>query len=513
MLPELAAAPRTSRYEIHSLLGRGASGLVYRAFDLQQHLVVALKSLRFLESEEIYYLKNEFRSLSTLSHPNLVQLYELDVTEEHCFFTMELIEGVSFLEAVRSSGGPRVDYQKLRSTLAQLADGLLALHAAGKLHRDIKPTNVIVSPDARTVLVDFGLSQNVATGGSMATYTRALAGTPAYMAPERLAGLAAVPASDWFSVGVMLYEALTGQQPFAGDTPVMLYEAQKLPPIPPGELIQDTPPDLNDIATALLSPEPSNRPGGDDVYDVTGSEMRTKVVPSPTSAATARTVFVGRGEELDRLQRSFDQVQPGRPMVMFVEGVSGVGKTALIETFLRDAQIKTSALVLRSRCHYQETIRYKALDGLVDNLTRNLLLEDSSTLAELTPSHITSLVKAFPVLERVEFETKADEPGLAADPQVILQRAIEAFRDLVRRLSERRALVLWIDDVQWSDVASARMIDDLLHQPNAPGVFLVLTFRSEDKDSSEVLTLLRDTFLRDVTTETIELAQRTRSVP
>ncbi len=161
---ELSVAPKSDRYEIHSLIGRGATSLVYRAFDLDKNCIVALKSLRFPEPDYIYHLKSEFRSLAHIYHPNLAQLYDLMIDESNCFITMELIEGSDFVSFVRgppsaaSRRGPNVE--AVRKALGHLARGLTALHAAGKVHRDIKPTNVLVEPNGRAVLVDFGLAMD-----------------------------------------------------------------------------------------------------------------------------------------------------------------------------------------------------------------------------------------------------------------------------------------------------------------------------------------------------------------
>ena len=156
---ELSVAPKSDRYEIHSLIGRGATSLVYKAFDLDKNCIVALKSLRFPEPDYIYHLKTEFRSLAHIYHPNLAQLYDLE-TRSGFFITMELIEGsdfVSFVRGTPSSGSRRsLNLEAVRKALGDLARGLTALHAAGKVHRDIKPTNVLVESNGRAVLVDFG---------------------------------------------------------------------------------------------------------------------------------------------------------------------------------------------------------------------------------------------------------------------------------------------------------------------------------------------------------------------
>src|SRR5262249_25091335 len=155
-------------------------GVVYEALDRQWNVPVAIKTLPALEPEALLRLKNEFRAVQGLHHRNLVRFGEL-LKDRRCWlFTMELVDGPTLLSWVREEG--RCDVVRLRAGIAQLADALHALHAAGKVHRDVKPSNVLVTREGRVVLLDFGLITRVAaddalTGGS-------IVGTVEYMAPE-----------------------------------------------------------------------------------------------------------------------------------------------------------------------------------------------------------------------------------------------------------------------------------------------------------------------------------------
>src|SRR5689334_10222061 len=201
------------RFQLLERLGGGGMGVVYAAHDQALDRRVALKTLRCADPAAIYRFKAEFRSLVDVAHPNLVTLHELTMAAGEWFFTMELVKGSNFLSWVRRPA-PR-----LRIALLQLAEGLSALHAAGKLHRDIKPSNVLVNGEGRVVVLDFGLVTELVPRERQ-PWDLQFAGTPHYMAPEVLGGEAASPASDWYSVGVMLYEALTGCVAFRDGDPL-----------------------------------------------------------------------------------------------------------------------------------------------------------------------------------------------------------------------------------------------------------------------------------------------------
>src|SRR5262249_1058794 len=145
---------------------------------------------------------------------------------------------------------PKFNEELLRAALGQLAEGLCALHVAGKLHRDIKPSNILVTPERRVVILDFGLVTEFV--GPDASQSGDLVGTPTHMSPEQGAGLTISPASDWYSVGVILYEALTGQLPFSGNFFELIMKRQNYDAKAPAEIVNNLPEDLNRLCADLL---------------------------------------------------------------------------------------------------------------------------------------------------------------------------------------------------------------------------------------------------------------------
>ena len=250
--------PEFPGYELRGELGRGGMGVVYRALHVDRGEVVALKTLQHADPTALYRFKQEFRGLADVVHENLVALYELVSDGAYWFFSMELVEGVQFMEHLRAGGD-------LRDTFRQLAEGLAALHAAGKLHRDLKPSNVMVTPEGRVVILDFGLFADVARSGQHQSTERHILGTAAYMAPEQALGRAVSAASDWYSVGVMLYEALTNRLPFEGGSVEVILAKQQSDPPRPGAHATDAPADLDALCVALLARDPAARPRSESV--------------------------------------------------------------------------------------------------------------------------------------------------------------------------------------------------------------------------------------------------------
>jgi serine/threonine protein kinase len=271
---------------------------------------VALKTLLSARAADVYRLKREFRRLADAAHPNLVSLYELIVDGANCFFTMELVDGVNLVEYVRGSTDSPASFRadRTRRVFRQLVDGITELHRRGKLHRDIKPSNLLVTPAGRLVILDFGLTSDVflndrATDESMA-------GTPAYVAPERRAGVAPSEGEDWYGVGVTLYEALTGRLPFEGSFEEMSRRKREADPSPPAAIEPGVPDDLNDICMGMLRRDPGRR--------LSGAEAVPALEPDVFLAAARRRsdvemepAFVGRQQHLDALRSALDAAKDG----------------------------------------------------------------------------------------------------------------------------------------------------------------------------------------------------------
>jgi hypothetical protein len=513
-------------------------GVVYEAFDRERGEPVALKTLLNFSPAALYRFKQEFRTLADVQHPNLVRLHELVVAQgDQVFFTMELIGGTDFLTHVQrpdarrdsqpappavshsmtrpgdatlarpgsaageSAASPQglpvgspADFDRLRRALRQLVEGVMALHGAGKLHRDIKPSNILVAGDGRVVILDFGVSTELSrVVDENLSEAHEMVGTARYMAPEQALSEAPTPASDWYSVGVVLYEALVGNTPFGGSAIDVLTLKTMHDPVPPADCVEDVPPDLDALCRALLNRDADKRPTGAEILRHLGGTHSVRPVHSllPAAGPERATALVGRERQLAAMREGFEQVLAGRSVTLRVSGASGMGKSAAVSHFVDGLVENGEAVVLRGRAYERESVPYKAVDGVIDALSRYLChLEEEGETIEL-PDDIGALARVFPVLRRVASVGRLAEADVT-DPNLVRRRAFIALRELFGTLSARRPLVVYIDDVQWGDADSAALLLELVRPPGAPAAFFVMTQRDEEAQVSSFLKEMRE---------------------
>ena len=477
----------TDRFAVIRRLGAGGMGVVYEVHDQARHEVVALKTLRRTSPSGIYRLKQEFRSLAGMTHPNVVSLYELFVEDSRCFFTMELVQGLSFVDYVRQGSERRLSIARLRAALQQLIVGVSALHRFGRLHRDIKPSNVLVTQEGRVVILDFGLIAELFPD-SLGGHEPVAGGTPAYLPPEEGSGLPPSEAGDWYSVGATVYAALTNAPPFTGSLVDVLLQKNLSDPAFPAHLWSDVPADLSAICMELMCRDPARRLTGHDALIRLGGGA-CALTPDPVPESHGDALFVGRTRELALLEEAFHAVVNGQAAAVYVCGPSGIGKSALLRSFLGRLSTREDVVVLSGRCYEHESVPYKALDGVVDSLSRYILSLPESVVDSLMPRDVAALPRIFPVMQRVPAIARAclDHEPAATEPLALRRLAFEALRGLLTRMAARERLVIYIDDLQWSDIDGALLLEELVRQPAAPALLTVVSFRSEEVASQRFL--------------------------
>jgi hypothetical protein len=450
-------------------------GVVHEAHDRRTGRQIAMKMLRDLDTDSRTRFKREFRALQGVRHARLVRLHELFEENGSLFFTMDLVDGRDLLEYVRlpavsANGGWAVDENKLRLVLAQLVDAVDALHAHGLIHRDIKPSNVLVASDGALQLLDFGL----VTGESIDKSTaRHFVGTAAYMAPEQAVGEATFE-TDWYGVGVVLYQALTGKLPFEGSavfviTHKVAYDAPRV-----SQSWPEVPQDLDELCARLLQREPSARLAERALLDAARAYAPAAPSARPTRSR-ALPDFVGRSAERAWLSERYERMSRGQTVTASVVGESGIGKSALVRRFIQDFNDAPGLIVLSGRCYERESIHYKGIDGVVDSLVAFLRSLPGEDAAYFLPRHAAELIRQFPAFASVSAFTRASHGLRSPDLQLARTHGVFALRELLVRLCDRYRVLVYIDDLQWIDPDGEAVLQELMRQPESPHLLLVTT--------------------------------------
>lgn len=248
-----------NRYELRELIGSGGMADVYRASDNLLGRTVAIKILHPQYAKDPIFIerfRQEAQAAANLNQPNIVNVYDWGIEGDIYYLVMEYVEGRD-LKDIIVEGGPLLPERTVEISLA-ICSALDAAHAQGIVHRDIKPQNIIITTDNQVKVMDFGIAR--APGGAAMTQTGTIMGTAQYISPEQAQGRPADPRSDLYSIGIVLYEMLTGKTPFEGENPVAIaYKQVREDPLPPSMINPDISPALEAIVMKALSKNPENR--------------------------------------------------------------------------------------------------------------------------------------------------------------------------------------------------------------------------------------------------------------
>jgi len=475
-------------YRILREIGRGAMGEVYLARDTRLGREVALKLLPEAYAQDpdrLERFQREARIASALNHPHICTIHDIGEDGGRYFIVMEWIEG----QTLRAVSTTRLPLATLRSVGGQIARALAAAHAAGIVHRDIKPGNVMVRDDGYVKVLDFGLARAVGSAqrdDAHADLTEAgtLLGTVRYMSPEQARGNTVGCESDVFSLGVVLYELATGQHPFQADSRAGVLTAllSHTPP-PPSRLDPEIPAGFSALIQQMLAYEAPLRPTAEAVVRAlaTPTDRGSEHTLRGTAAAPARH-SVGRRAEREALDHALETAAAGQGLFLCVTGEPGIGKTTLVEDFLADlGTLDRGCIVGRGRCSERLAGAeaylpfLEALESLLRGTAGESVARTMKTVAPNWYVQVAPLAAEDSSLSRALDEVKAIS-------QVRIKRELGAFLQEVSRV---QPLVLFFDDLHWADASTVDLLAYLGGRCEGLRVLLVVSYRPTDLTLAE----------------------------
>ncbi len=460
-------------------IGAGGMGVIYEGQDLRLRRRVAIKILPPVGegAERVQRFEQEARAASALNHPNIVTIHEIGEAAVGRYMVMEFIEG----QHLRQIEERPMDPSRLVSLARQMVKALAAAHAAGIIHRDFKPENVMLRSDGYIKILDFGLAQLAPDylepeGKTVLTIPGSLLGTPRYMSPQQARGEDLTPATDIFSLGIVLYELLTAQHPFPGEAPLAVLHAIISDPVtPPASIRLEIPAPLSELIMCMLEKKADARPSA-AALDAALAEIERGTQSlgegaRPVLKRPERTRHaVGREQELEQLRAALRAASTERGRIVCVPGETGMGKTTLVEDFLGELQDTGSVAIARGRCS-ERLAGTEAYLPLLEGLES--LLRGDSAVARL----MNSLAPSWHAQIGPAAGGAARSGGGQANSQERLKLELAAF---FQELSRQRRTVLFFDDLHWADVSTIDILAYLTGKFDQLRILVVLAYRPSE---------------------------------
>jgi len=530
---------RIKHYKIVELLGSGAMGEVYLAFDTALERDVAIKVMhRHLSSDKKTDKRfiREARAVASLIHPNIVTIYEVGKAKQSRYIVMEYVPGSPLTNILNSKG--MVEVKFAIELITQILSGLTCAHGKGIFHRDIKPDNILITPDNNAKILDFGIAKMV-TKASL-TAAGDILGTVEYMAPEQMLGETIDHRCDIYATGVVLYQMLTRRLPFIGENPVeILYKALQENPRPLSYYNHQISSEVNRAVLKAISKDKEERwedaesflealnsllaNGNHPVALETSKPVESSelyiginVEDGDGDEKEMHSVFVGREEEFKRLVTSFGRASGGRGQTVILKGEAGVGKSALAKKLTQYAQ-RRQAFLLYGTCLYQDGLG--AYLPYIDAL-RKFFCQASQFRSSKEVAKLKKMVgDESPLL--LEFvKLLIGDPALKSSKVVLKEdfdknELFQALYQLIELMARIRPVVVTIDDLHLADKDSLRLFHYLSHNLTHDRVLLLGTCRTEryDLQREGKPTMIVDTLVRigrEISSEEITLFRLNR---
>ncbi len=452
-------------------------GEVYRARDEKLQRDVALKLLQSRLANQpaaVARFVREAQAASALNHPNIITIFDAGEDEAGRFIVMEFVRG----QTLRALVGKDIEFEKLLRIVSQIAKALSAAHAGGVVHRDIKPENIMVRDDGYVKVVDFGLARWEVTEGDAIPRTHTadgtLLGTLRYMSPEQASGHRVRAATDIFSLGIVLYEIVTGKHPFHARNELEILEAIRSRPIlPPTRWRPQIPPAFERLILRMLDRDVRSRVTTDEIVSQL-EEIGDRVYLNDSEPAELRQPMVGRHRERVQLQALLDSTLQGTGLMVLIEGEPGMGKTMLVENFLEEL------MTTRRGCAIGRGLCSERLAGTEAFLPFLEALED---LSRGTASVAHLMKRMAP-----DWYTQVGGESTEEVGSSLAGRFRPASRELLNRelgnfleeASKTVPLVLFLDDLHWADEATLDLLAYIANRFDSTRILIVANYRPEE---------------------------------
>jgi len=469
------------RYYLQSEIGSGGMGTIYQAHDQLLDRDIALKLLTnpSLGEEGKSKLLQEAQAAAKLNHPNIVSIYDAGIHEENAFIVMELVQGASVHVK------PPESIEGVIRLAQQICSALDHAHSHGIVHRDLKPENVLITEDGTAKLMDFGLARSVA---SRLTSEGSIEGTVFFMAPEQALGKVTDHRTDFYSLGVMLYELVSDHLPFTSDDPLQVISQHIYAPVvPPSFHNANIPCDLEDLILHLMNKRPEDRPqNAIQIIESLKAINIEKIGSRPKDAISpieriVRGRIVGRVNELQDATWIWRKAASGEGQVLLISGEPGIGKTRFIQELRTMVEVEGGRTLI-GECYAESSTPCSPIAQI---LRQAFNLQEMKNL-DLPESFLANLAKLAPDLHFAY-------PGLPAipetDPAIEQERLFESILVLCTTLSNTKPLLLTIEDAHWADSCTLQFIRHLARRSKSANlkILIVLTYREVELDEARVL--------------------------
>ncbi len=469
-----ASPSASSRYRLLETIGKGGMGEVCLADDVMLDRRVALKFLAapLDDDRALDHLLTEARAAAALDHPFICKIYEVAELSGRPCIVMEYVAGETLERRLRRGAVPVPEVLRLSE---EIAEALEAAHKRRLVHGDLKPANIIVTEGDHVKVMDFGLSTRLPlapedealdAGSVEATGVRLLIGTPAYMSPEQASGAPVDRRSDIFAFGVLLYELLTGVQPFRRMTiDATLRSIVRDQPVDLHRHVPALPTAIAGLVARMLEKDPAERYQSFGDVRLALRRLSSEVAaPQVTSSArspietrsrNARALLIGRESEQAELVRTIRAVTAGQGRLVVVSGEAGVGKTRLAEDAQAEAR-ERGCLVLVGRCY--ERAGTPPLAPYVEALEEAARLLPAAVFRDAVGRTAPELARIVPEMHRLFPDLP---PPLELPPEVQQRFLFNNIREFLTRCSQVMPIAVFLDDLQWADESTVQLTEHL----------------------------------------------------